>query len=304
MTSFAQRCGIHDAQREQALRQNSPPHRCNRPGTGSLRLVRLARRHARQDARRFGRGAGDAGRCGDGQHPDAQGQLRSHGLQGVRTRGHGATSGLRVRQQSGAPGRPGKLQATAVDARHRLGARPAVVPERPTGGTGHTQRAATRTGAPRRGRAHHEVRPGDRVPHLPHRRHAGPAGSRAGGLAGRAARGQHDPPGLQPADRSLVRHGRGAAAHRPAHGAGPGTALAVTRDRTGSQPGGSGVRGHRCPGRRRQHGVVSQCGEAGLAPGRLPRQFHVPSTLPQHHVQWLALASIAGGCARAQRLSP
>ena len=116
--------------------------------------------------------------------------------------------------------------------------------------------------------------------------------------------GQHDPPGLQPADRSLVRHGRGAAAHRPAHGAGAGAAVAVTRDRTGSQPGGSGVRGHRCPDRRRQHGAVSQRGEAGLAPGRLPRQLHVPPALPQHHVQRLAPASVAGGRAGAQRLSP
>ena len=41
-----------------------------------------------------------------------------------------------------------------------------------------------------------------------------------------------------------------------------------------------------------------------LAPGRLPRQLHVPPALPQHHVQWLAPASIAGGRAGAQRLSP
>ena len=219
--------------------------------------------------------------------------------------GTAATAGLRIRQQPAAAGRPGKLQATALDAGHRLGARPALVPGR------HSRWNWTRAGScsarwrgwPRPGFA---MKCGLEIEFHIYRitDDAGPARPAAGGLARPAARGQPDPPGLQPAGRSLVRHGRGAAAHRAAHGAGPGPAPAVAGDRTGSQPGGSGVRRHRCPDRGRQHGAVPQCREAGAAPRRLPRHLHVPAALPQHHVQRLAPAPIAGAtCAPAQRLS-
>ena len=46
---------------------------------------------------------------------------------------------------------------------------------------------------------------------------------------------------------------------------------------------------------RRQHGAVSQRGAPGAAPRRLPRQLHVPPALPEHHVQRLAPAPVAGG---------
>ena len=46
---------------------------------------------------------------------------------------------------------------------------------------------------------------------------------------------------LQPAHRAVVRHGRGAAAHRAAHRAGTGSATALTRGGARAQPGGGRV---------------------------------------------------------------
>jgi glutamine synthetase len=133
--------------------------------------------------------------------------------------------------------------------------------------------------------------------------HTARPGPRAGRLARPAARGQHDPPRLQPAGRELDRHGRGAAAHRAAHRAGAGPAAAVAGDRTGPEPGRGGVRRHRRADRRRQHGAVSQRRAPGAAPRGLPRQLHVPPALSQHHVQRLAPAPVAGGrCHGRQRL--
>jgi glutamine synthetase len=75
--------------------------------------------------------------------------------------------GFGLRQQPDAAGRPGQLQAAAVDARQRLGALPALVPGRHAGEL-DTRRVLQRRWAAGDAGLRHEVRAGGRVPHLPH----------------------------------------------------------------------------------------------------------------------------------------
>src|SRR6185369_8258350 len=139
---------------------------------------------------------------------------------------------LRVRKQPSAAGGPHELPAIALEPGDRLAARPTLVPGRTPGGTRHAPRIAARLGSPGRLGPGHAMRPGNRIPYLPHRGRARAARPRAGELAGPATGRELDPPGLQPADRGLVRHGRGAIAHRATHGTGTGLAAAVAGDRT------------------------------------------------------------------------
>jgi hypothetical protein len=111
-------CGVHDAAREGLRVAHRPPDRGQRPGAGALRLVRPARRAARQDADGQGGREGAARGRRHGQHAAAERHLRPHGLQGVRARRHGRAAGLCVRQQPDAAARPGQLQAAALGAGH------------------------------------------------------------------------------------------------------------------------------------------------------------------------------------------
>ena len=287
--------------REQALRQSTAlliepaaSSWCASPGA-TCTASRAARRWSLRRPR-----SAHARRRRHGQHPDAQGHLGPHGVQGVRARA--ARRACRassspatcccwpIRPASGnCPGRRAPAgcarqpwfqdgQPVELDTRRML------------------QRALARLADAGLG---DEVRAGDRVPHLPHRRRAGRSSIREqAAWPGAPPAVQHDPPGLQPADRSLVRHGGRAAADRAAHGAGARAAAAVAGDRTRAR-----ARSKRCSmptdalTAADNMVLFRNAREAGAAPRRLPRHLHVPAALSQHHVQRLAPAPVAGRCA-------
>ena len=171
MTTFAQRCGIHDEQREHALRRTARLI----DATG-LELVRFAW----CDLHGMTRGKTLVASAAARAMQEGVGMVSTLMLKDSSDR-----TAFKVFEPGGAAGLPGfefasnlllladpaTLQAAALDDRHRMGLRAAVVPGRPAGGAGHAARAAARAGPPRRRGALHEVRAGDRVPHLPHRRH-------------------------------------------------------------------------------------------------------------------------------------
>ncbi len=203
------------------------PHQYGRSGIGSIHVVRPARRDPRQNPRRLSGGPSHGARRWHGEHADAEGHLRPHCVQSFRARWHRRIAGLRVRQQSAAAGGPGQLQAIALDTCNRLATLPALVSKWAAGQVGYPPGAAARSGTSRRSRARHEVRPGDRISCLPHSRYTSSARSRPSSVARSAASRDDDPSRLQFAHRVLVRHGRGAAADRAAHRAGPRLAAAV-----------------------------------------------------------------------------
>ena len=306
MASFAARCGVDEASRaplRAEVARASRPHGIDlvRIGWcdlhGVLRgksLVAGARRRRAAQRRRHG------------QHDPAEGHLRPHRLPRLRARRRRRAARLRLREQPACC----CLDPTSFRV---LPWAPATGWLRPRPGSRTARRCRSTRGASCSRRSRGSSAPasacscGLEVEFHIYRLHRAdddpsldPAARR---VAGRAAVDDDDPSGLQPARRRLGRHGRRAAAHRPAHRAGARPAAALARDRARPEPGRGGVRADRCADRGRPMVLFRNGVRQALRRAGYHASFVCRPPFPERDGERMAPAPVAGrpGDRRATR---
>ncbi len=259
------------------------------------RLVRPARRAARQDADGARGGRRAARWAGPGQHPDAEGHLRPHGVQGVRAwaRPTNCRASVQANNLLLLPD-PASFRAAAVGAIAPAGCR------RSRGSPMASRCSSTRAACCRRalGRlsdAGFGLRCGLEVEFHIYRIDDERLDPDRAAWPGEPPRVSMIHPGY-----NLLAEGWSDMAdealqivQRTAQGL--GLPLRSLEIELGPEPGRGGVRRHRRADRGRPHGAVSQWRAPGAAPPRLPRQLRVHAAVRQRDGQRLAPAPVAGG---------